>query len=158
MSLLLDGAMGCMDGVRKGYTDAQMRYDVANDLEARRRLMLVSMARIEATVKRFEHAAMRETGLRPEVEIPLLAYHSWAAKFKAKDEAAGIRHTTGYECWQEGSGFREWWVRKNEQLRYREARRCGQSSIVRPGWSGDAERGGIVTAGKYADVKRMAAA
>ena len=55
-----------------------------------------------------------------------------AAKFKMKDMKAGITTTTGYECWQRGSGFREWWIKNNERLRYREAKRCQQSSIIVP--------------------------
>lgn len=128
----VDDALSCMDGVRKGYTDAKMRHDVQAELEARRRMMLVEMARIEETTQRFEHIAMKGTGMRPEIEIPTLAYHSWAAKFKMKDMAAGIKHTTGYECWQRGSGFREWWTKNNERLRYREAKKCQQSSIIVP--------------------------
>lgn len=121
-----------MDGVRKGFTDARLRHDVEADLEARRRMMLVQMARIEETTQRFEHIAMKGTGMRPQVEIPTLAYHAWAAKFKMKDVKAGITHTTGYECWQKGSGFREWWIKNNERLRYREAKKCAQSSIIKP--------------------------
>lgn len=128
----IDAALECMDGVRKGFTDVQMRRDVEADLEAKRRMMLTSMARIEETVQKFEHIAMNGTGLRPEIEIPTLAYHAWAAKFKMKDMAAGITTTTGYECWQRGSGFREWWTKNNERLRYREAKRCQQSSIIVP--------------------------
>jgi hypothetical protein len=139
-----DSALECMDGVRKGFTDARMRHDVAADLEARRRMMLVQMARIEETVQKFEHAAMKGTGMRPKVEIPQLAYHHWAAKFKMRDMDAGITNTTGYECWQEGSGFYEWWVKNNERLRYREAKKCQQSSIIMP-------------ATKYTDVRKAAA-
>lgn len=128
----VDEVFQCMDGVRKGYTDAGMRRDVEADLEARRRMMLVQMARIEETVQKFEHIAMKGTGMRPEIEIPTLAYHSWAAKFKMKDMKAGITTTTGYECWQKGSGFREWWIKNNERLSYREAKKCQQSSIIVP--------------------------
>jgi hypothetical protein len=127
-----DDALQCMDGVRKNFTDARMRHDVEADLEARRRMMLVQMARIEETTRRFEHAAMKGNGMIPKVEIPALAYHSWAAKFKMKDMAAGITNTTGYECWQKGSGFREWWIKNNERLQYREAKKCQQSSIIVP--------------------------
>ncbi len=132
-----------MDGVRKDFTDARLRHDVQADLEARRVMMQVEMGRIEETTRRFEHIAMGGTGMIPKVEIPLLAYHSWAAKFKMKDVKAGITTTTGYECWQKGSGFREWWIKNNERLRYREAKKCQQSSIV--------------VASKYTDVRKAAA-
>lgn len=156
MIAFVDDAMQCMDGVRKDYTDARLRADVQADLEARRRMMLVQMARIEQTVKRFEHAAMGETGMRPAVEIPQMAYHAWAAKFKMRDLKAGITHTTGYECWQPGSGFYEWWLKRNKELQYREARRCQQSSIIRPDFT-PASGGRVVAAGKYTDVRAAAA-
>ena len=104
--------------------------DIYNDVEAKRRLMLIQMAKIQETVKMFEHAAMKGTGMIPKVEIPTLVYHSWAAKFKQKDLKAGITTTTGYECWDVGSGFYEWWLAKNEELQYREAKKCSQSSII----------------------------
>jgi len=106
--------------------------DLHNEKQAKRRLMLIEMAKLERTVKQFEHAAMKEGGIRPKVEIPELAYHSWAAKFKMKDLAAGITTTTGYECWNEGSGFYEWWVARNQELQYRESQKCAQSSIIVP--------------------------
>jgi hypothetical protein len=115
--------------------------DIQATFELRRKEMLVSMAKIEESVQRFETIHCAGIGLRPKVEIPLLAYHHWAAKFKMKDLAAGICHTTGYECWQEGSGFYEWWVKKNERLVYREAKRCLNSSIIMPAtrWTTTAE-------------------
>lgn len=103
-----------------------------DEKEAARRLMLLEMAKIEETTRRFEHAATKGCGLIPRVEIPQLAYHAWAAKFKQRDMDAGITITTGYECWRKGSGFYEWWVKKNQRLQYREAKNCAQTSIIVP--------------------------
>lgn len=128
----IDAAMECMDGARKGFTDARLRHDVRAEMDARRIVMKVNMARIEETVKRFEHAGMKHGGLRPEIEIPQYEYHRWAGHFKEKDLAAGITHTTGYECWAADSDFRKQWVKQNKQFQYREAKRCQQSSIIVP--------------------------
>lgn len=127
-------ALDCLDACRKAgaIDEARELRRVNDEMEAHRRMMLVSMGKIEEAAMRIEVAAKRETGLRPTLEIPLLAYHSWAAKFKLKDMEAGILHTTGYECWRPGSGFYEWWHKKNPRLRYKEKKVCQQSSIIVP--------------------------
>ena len=129
MSLALD-TFAAMDNARSAGS-AALRQQLHSEADAKRIHMLMSMARIEAAVKRFEHRAT-ECGLRPKVEIPTLVYHHWAAKFKMKDLEAGITTTTGYECWEPGSGFYEWWVARNEEMQYREQKRCAQSSIIVP--------------------------
>ena len=130
MSSFTESTHNLLEAGRKQATEKALAEDIFNEREAKRRLMLIQNARVEQTVQRFEHAAMKNGGMRPKVEIPQLAYHSWAAKFKERDMKAGITTTTGYECWNEGSGFYEWWLKKNPRMQYREAKKCAQSSII----------------------------
>jgi len=68
-------------------------------------------------------------GFRVAHAIPNEVMAAWAAKFKAQDEEAGIYHTTGWECWREGSGFYEWFKRENPEFFFTEAK-SGNSIIV----------------------------
>ena len=130
MSAFTESTHALLEAGRKQATEKALAEDIFNEREARRRLMLIQNAKVEQTVQRFEHAAMKNGGMRPKVEIPQLAYHSWAAKFKERDMKAGITTTTGYECWNEGSGFYEWWIKKNPRMQYKESKKCAQSSII----------------------------
>ena len=115
-----------------GWSTRKLQDQIHAAAEAMRLKMLVSMGMIEQSVQKFEHIAMRGLGLRPKTEIPTYIYHFWAAKHKERDLKAGITWTTGYECWQPGSGFYEDWCKKNERLQYKEAKKCAQSSIIVP--------------------------
>ena len=74
-------------------------------------------------------ANRRLGGLRVAHAIPNEVLAAWAAKFKAQDEEAGIYHTTGWECWKEGSGFYEWFKKENPDFFFTEEK-SGNSIIV----------------------------
>ncbi len=104
-------------------------------MTVQRRLALCEEQRIIQLLARVEAVANRQLGgLRPEVEIPLRVQAWWAAKFKAEDRAAGIRNSTGYECWDDKGreGFLTRWKKHNPGLCYTEQRPCAQSSIIVP--------------------------
>lgn len=121
-----------MDGARSQMTDSRLKLDLQNAKDARRQLMLLRFAKTVQAVKSCEHAASKQGGFRPIMDIPIEAYVSWAAKFKTDALESGITDFSGYECWAPDSDFYKWWKKKNQELQYREAQRCKSSSIIVP--------------------------
>ncbi len=73
-----------------------------NKRENHERLMhRLNTARLAEANRPVTDRAAGASGLRLDFEVPMGDYHFWAAEFKRRDELAGIRDTTGYECWRD---------------------------------------------------------
>ena len=98
---------------------------------------MLQKAKIEQAVQQVTHAAMNdETGLLPDFEIPVAAYHYWPAHYRRRAEESGmsqaeINSTDWYAIWDDPQFVAEF-KRDNPGLCYREERQCQQSSIIVP--------------------------
>lgn len=116
-----------------GMTERKLAESLHRERDARRQLMLLEFAKTVQNVQQMEvHALQRAGGLRPVMEIPLMAYVAWASKFKQQALEAGVRDFSGWDCWAQDSEFFKWWKKKNPELAYREAKHCAQTSIIVP--------------------------
>lgn len=126
MSLVLDSfsAPAQMDVLRK--THVPFRTAVQESVMRKSR---AAAAYIKHLVTLGSRANRNLGGFRVAHCIPDTVMAAWAAKFKTQDEEAGIYHTTGWECWKEGSGFYEWFKKENPQFFFTEEK-SGNSIIV----------------------------
>lgn len=110
---------------------AHLCANAQNWMEARRQMLVVQEAKIaEAVHSLGEISANRNMGgFRPEYEVPLFAQEYWRTKFLLEDRAAGINHTTGYECWSDREFVKDY-KKRNPHLVYREEKKG--NSIIMP--------------------------
>jgi len=113
-----------MDSLRSGH----VRFRTAFQEDVMRKSRAAA-AYIKKLMQWGSRANRQLGGLRITHAIPNEVMAAWAAKFKAQDEEAGIYHTTGWECWKEGSGFYEWFKANNPEFFLEEAK-SGNSIIV----------------------------
>lgn len=113
-----------MDGLRKQHVTFRTKFQEQVMQKSR-----AAAAYVKRLMELGSRANRRLGGLRVAHCIPNEVMAAWAAKFKEQDEHAGIYHTTGYECWQEGSGFYEWFKKHNPEFFPVEAK-SGNSIIV----------------------------
>ena len=117
-----DGAQ--MDALRKSHV--RFRTAIQESVVRKSR---AAAAHIKKLMEWKSRANRNLGGLRVVHCIPDTVMAAWAAKFKTQDEESGIYHTTGWECWREGSGFYEWFKRENPQFFLIEEK-SGNSIIV----------------------------
>ena len=113
-----------MDGLRKNHVKFRTAIQ-----ESAMRKSRAAAAHIKRLMEWKSRANRRLGGFRVVHCIPDTVMAAWAAKFKTQDEEAGIYHTTGWECWREGSGFYEWFKRENPHFFLTEEK-SGNSIIV----------------------------
>lgn len=113
-----------MDGLRKNHVAFRTRFQ-----EEVMRKSRAAAAYVKRMMDWGTRANRNLGGLRMSHAIPNEVMAAWAAKFKEQDEHAGIFHTTGWECWQVGSGFYEWFKKHNPEFFPVEAK-SGNSIIV----------------------------
>lgn len=133
----------CLDEASKGQLIGHLTKHSQDWREAQRQQLVVTEAKIEQTVKDLgEISANRNLGgFRLEYEVPVFAREWWRAKFLMEDREAGIKGTTGYECWDD-SAFVKDYKKRNPHMVYTEAKKG--NSIIKPAtkWeSVDAARG-----------------
>jgi hypothetical protein len=124
---VMDAYAACpflMDGLRQQHTTFRTRFQEE---------VLKKSRAAAAYVKNLMGIGMRANrnlgGLRIAHCIPNEVMAAWAAKFKEQDENAGIYHTTGWECWQPGSDFYEWFKKHNPEF-FPIEEKSGNSIIV----------------------------
>lgn len=111
-----------MDAMRRHFRATADRHETAlrNQFDA-----------IAARVHETERVAEDETGMIPDVSIPVLMYHQYAADFRFKAAQEGITlEGNGYECWS-CPEFIAWFKKKHPELVHREAAR--KATIIVPG-------------------------
>jgi hypothetical protein len=121
----------CLDDAEKGQLVAHLCANAQNWKEAQRQQLVVQEAKITQSVKDLgEISANRNLGgFRLEYEVPILAREWWRAKFLMEDREAGIKGTTGYECWDDRSFIKDY-KKRNPHMVYTEAKKG--NSIIKP--------------------------
>jgi hypothetical protein len=135
-----DAINAIADEIGDGVVMDAMRKHLRAGGDAHETRLLTDLDAIAERLHGVERVAENETGLIPDVSIPVILYHQYPAEFRMQAARSGIAlDSQGYECWS-CPEFVTWFKKKHPELVHKEAKRA--ASIIVPG----SKYGGLLAA------------